>query len=599
METGNIRAEDVARSLQRVLESPAFVRNERLSRFLRFIVERQMEGREGDLKESIVGIEVFGRQPGFDPQRDSTVRSEASRLRARLLEYYAGAGANDTLIIELPKGGYTPKFRQVEAATQTTDAAPRTRSRLGILAALGALVIIAAVGGWWLFAHRNSPIPIAVLPLTNLSQNPADDYLADGITDEIIRNLSIIDGLAVRSQTSSFEFKGKRRNVRDAGKQLAADYIVEGSVLRAGQQLRINVQLIRVRDDFPLWSGRYNRELVDIFAIQDEVSRGVVNNLRLKLGRGRRRYETNVEAYDFYLRGRAAQVQSSFDKGVGAFKEAIAKDNSFAPAYAGLAASYVIRSGLSRKYDARGDELAGVRAAAEKAIELDPMLGEAYGALGMVSARDGQWEQSEKSFRHAITLDSADSTLHSDFAFHLLLPLGRIVEALEELRMAENADPLSPQVHFALAYTLLSAGRYDEAAKESEKIAASRPGRSETLGRARLWQGRFGEAIPLLVAAPGHNWGYLAFAYARAGRREEAEKLIAEAPGLYPDRRGAFQFALAFAGLGDKDRTIEKLERLAELGPVRVGRELTCPEFSLVRGDPRVKALRKKVGLPE
>src|SRR5262249_55413494 len=243
METGDVRAEDVARSLQRVLESPAFVRNERLSRFLRFIVERQMEGREGDLKESIIGIEVFGRQPGFDPQRDSTVRSEASRLRARLLEYYAGAGRNDTLIIELPKGGYAPKFRQVEAAPQTTDAAPRMRSRLGILAALGALVVIAAVVGWWRFAHGNFPIPIAVLPLTNLSQNPADDYFADGITDEIIRNLSIIDGLVVRSQTSSFEFKGKPRNVREAGKLLAADYIVEGSVLRAAQQLRINVQL--------------------------------------------------------------------------------------------------------------------------------------------------------------------------------------------------------------------------------------------------------------------------------------------------------------------------------------------------------------------
>jgi tetratricopeptide (TPR) repeat protein len=338
---------------------------------------------------------------------------------------------------------------------------------------------------------------------------------------------------------------------------------------------------------------------MDIFAIQDEVSRGIVNNLRLKLGRGRRRYETSVEAYDFYLRGRAAQVQFSFDKGIDAFKEAIAKDNSFAPAYAGLAASYVIRSGRSKKYDDRDDELAGVRTAAEKAIELDPMLGEAHGALGMAWARDGQWEQSEKSFRRAIALDPADSTLHHDFAFHLLLPLGRIVEALEELRIAENADPLSPQVHFALAYTLLSAGQYDEAARESERIPANHPARSETLGRARLWQGRFGEAIPLLVAAPNRNWGYLAYAYARAGRREEAEKLIAEAPGLYPDRRGAFQFALAFAGLGDKDRTIEKLERMSELGPVRVGRELTCPEFSLVRGGPRVKALRKKVGLPE
>src|SRR5205085_10370550 len=130
-------------------------------------------------------------------------------------------------------------------------------------------------------------MPISVLPLVNLSQDPGNDYFADGLTDEIIRNLSIIEGLAVRSQTSSFAFKGKPHNVREAGKQLAADYILEGSVLRAGQQLRINAQLIRVRDDFPLWSHRFDLELTDVFAIQDEISRGIVNQLRLKLGAGR------------------------------------------------------------------------------------------------------------------------------------------------------------------------------------------------------------------------------------------------------------------------------------------------------------------------
>ena len=153
--------------------------------------------------------------------------------------------------------------------------------------------------------HQKAPIPIAVLPLTNLSQDPANDYFPDGLTDEIIRNLSVLDGLAVRSQTSSFAFKGKARDVREAGRQLDVEYILEGSVMRAAQQLRINVQLVRVRDGFPLWSGGYDRELTDVFAIQDEISRGIVNSLRLKLGRGRRHYETSVEAYDLYLRGRA------------------------------------------------------------------------------------------------------------------------------------------------------------------------------------------------------------------------------------------------------------------------------------------------------
>ena len=186
----------------------------------------------------------------------------------------------------------------------------------------------------------SAPIPIAVLPLINLDRNPDHDYFADGLTGEIIRNLSIIDGLAVRSQTSSFAFKGKPQNVHDVGKQLDAEYILEGSVLLSGQQLRINAQLVRVRDDFPLWAGKYDRELTDVFAIQDEISRGIVNGLRLKLGHGRRRYETSAEAYDLYLRARALQIQHGqrgFDESIGPLEEAIAKDPSFAPAYAGLA----------------------------------------------------------------------------------------------------------------------------------------------------------------------------------------------------------------------------------------------------------------------
>jgi tetratricopeptide (TPR) repeat protein len=284
---------------------------------------------------------------------------------------------------------------------------------------------------------------------------------------------------------------------------------------------------------------------------------------------------------------------------IGPFEEAIAKDTSFAPAYAGLAAAYVARSGASKRYPGRDDELTRIRATAEKAILLDPLLAEAHDALGMAYARDGKWEQSEKSFRDAIGLDRSRATSHSDFAFNLLCPLGRIEEGLRELRVAEKADPLSSEVHVELAYTLLSAGRYDEAAGQCEKVSADHPNKSECVGRARMAQGRMSEAIPLLAASPTNNWGFLAHAYARAGRRAEAEKLISEAPAFPANRRGAYQYALAFAGLGDKDRTIERLERMADLGPVRLGLDLSYPEFSLLRGDPRVKALRKKVGLPE
>src|SRR6516162_3504481 len=269
-------AEAVRSELERVLASKGFARNERMSRFLRVLVERHLEGRDGDLKESVIGIEVFGRQPGFDPKQDSTVRSEAARLRGRLAEYYAGEGTGDAVIIELPKGGYTPAFRRSVAIERGK---PRSWGPW-IAGGFATFAVAVAAIGWWWVQHERAPVPIAVLPLTNLSQDPANDYFADGLTDEIIRNLAIIDGLAVRSQTSSFVFKGKSMNVREAGRQLNADYILEGSVLRAGQQLRINAQLIRVRDDFPLWSGKFDKELTDVFAIQDEISRGIVNGLR-------------------------------------------------------------------------------------------------------------------------------------------------------------------------------------------------------------------------------------------------------------------------------------------------------------------------------
>ena len=192
---------------------------------------------------------------------------------------------------------------------------------------------------------NRAPLAIAVLPFHNLSPDSGSDYFADGLTDEIIRDLSIIDGLAVRSQTSSFAWKGKPRNVRQFGNELDVGYILEGSVLRSGRQLRINAQLVQVRDDVPLWSGKYDRELTDVFAIQEEISRGIVNSLRLKLGRGRRRYETSTEAYDLYLRARALSWRH---ESIGVFEKAIATDPAFAPAYAGLAAAYAFDSGTLR-----------------------------------------------------------------------------------------------------------------------------------------------------------------------------------------------------------------------------------------------------------
>ena len=483
--------EVVRRQVDEIVSSPGFARNERLSAFLRFVVEEELAGRGDLVKESIVGVEVFGRAPDYDVRQDSVVRTEAGKLRDRLAKYYAVQGAAHAWIVELPKGGYRPFFRPGEKAIKISmPSKPQPKSRLRLAVALILVVTALSVVALWQFRYSNAPIPIAVVPLMNLSQESGNEYFADGLTSEIIRNLSIIDGLAVRSQTSSFAFKGKNQNVHDVGKQLAADYVLEGSVLRSGQQLRIDAQLIRVRDDFPVWSGRYDREATDVFSIQDEISRGIVNSLRLRLGRGRRRYETSVEAYDLYLHARALETEplAGIRQSIEPFEQAIGKDPSFAPAYAGVAAAHAALSGFD--VADRPDDLSKMREAAEKAIQLDPLLAEAHEALGAVQARDAQWAQSETSFRRSLELDPNNSRAHDDFSMFLLLPLGRIQEAVTQARMAKQMDPLSRDAQANLAYVLRSAGQFEESASLC-------PPQSGCLARALLGRGKIEEWDPL------------------------------------------------------------------------------------------------------
>ena len=602
-------AEAIRQHLDKVLGSPVFARNHRLARFLRLAVERHLEGRDDELKESVIGTEIFGRKPDYDPKSDSIVRSEARRLRALLNEYYLREGLGDALVIELPKGGYVPVWRQSASPPRSLHDESHDelredrngRSRLWLTLALLGILAALGVGAWWRVLRSTLPIGVAVLPFENLNHEAADDYFSDGLTDELIRNLSAFEGLAPRSRTSSFALKGKPRNIRQAGRELAADYIVEGSVLRSGVRLRINASLVRTRDDVPVWSNTFERPASDALTIQNEISRSIANSLRVKLGRGRRRYETSTEAYDLYLRARAAGLQDS----VGLFKQAIAKDPSFAPAYAGLASSYAYRTGST--FNDANAELPKMRAAAEKAIELDPLLAEAHSAVGMAYAKDGKWALSEASFRRAIEIDRNRSESYGDFAVRVLMPQGRIREALHEMRIAQKSDPLSAEVRSQLANVLLSSHLYDEAASECEKLpedcrcwpAPREPVRYECLGRARLGQGRLREAVEILAAGVAKGVpigapirGYLGYAYGRVGRLGEAEKIV-ELAGAFP-----YHQAVALTGMGDRDRAIAALEKLVPTGPVRVGLALAVPEFDTLRDDSRFKALRKVVGLP-
>jgi TolB-like protein len=595
-------AADIRAELAHVLAGAGFARNARMSRFLTFLVDRHLEGRHEELKESLIAHEVFGRRPDYDPKRDSIVRTEAARLRARLTEHYAGAGRQSSVIVDIPKGGYVPvfRYREVPIDDAARPAPARRAQSHGLLVAALCAVLVLGGATWGLLQGEHTPIPIAVLPLTNLGRDPSGDPFADGLTGELVRNLAVIDGLAVRSRASSLLFTDRARDARDIGPRLGVEYLIEGTTLRAGDALRIEVQLVRTRDGVPVWSGDFDRPAGDIFEIEDEIALAIVNKLRLHLGRGRRRYETSVAAYDDYLRARAIRFgadASRYAERISGFERALGRDPTFAPAYAGLASTYAIRS-VQFPLDHPPDELTKLRAAADKALEIDPLLSEAYEALAMADARDAHWRAAEQEFGHAIEADPHDSQARADFAMWFLEVLGRSGEAIEQARRAEIDDPLASDVQIAFASSLMEAGRYQEAETHCAKLSPDVSLRAQCLGRARLGQGRIADGIATLRAAAEEHFnpqtlGFLGYALARAGRRAEAQRMVA-------DPKGPNEEALIYAGLDDKDRTIDALERMATRGAQRAGQYLYSPELSsLLVGDPRLPALRKKIGLPE
>jgi serine/threonine protein kinase/tetratricopeptide (TPR) repeat protein len=439
---------------------------------------------------------------------------------------------------------------------------------------------------------------IAVLPFKNQTSEPDSEYFVDGLTDEIIRNLAVIQGLRVRSRTSSFAFKDKPRNLRDVAEQLGVNLVVEGSVLRSGTKLRINASLIQVAGDVPLWSDRFDRELKDVFAIQDEISRAIVNKLRLTLGRGQRRYDTNVEAYELYLKARALLERGDYHpdsgprKAAALFEQVIAKDAAFAPAYAGLADAHAIRSMSPYGGDTFDAARAVMGPAAAKALQLDPLLAEAHAAMGWVHAREFDWENADTSFRRAIDLNATLSHVYTSYSFSTLRPVGKHAEAERLLRAALRNDPLSLDLRRELARVLIQAGRYDEAIENFERTRAVNPDFPVPhLYRALTLAGRVTEAIAELEKAPGHA-PWLAHAYVRAGRRADAERLAIVHRGL------PFREANIYAALGDKDRAFQALERMFTSEPQRLAQLLAQPEMAVLHGDLRLVALRKKLRLP-
>ena len=558
----------VLEELERILASPGFSRNDRLSGFLRYVVQQRLQGKADQLKETVIGTEVFGRKPDYDPRNDPVVRMEAAKLRARLANYYAGAGAVDPIHIEIPKGAYIP----IWGAGGTSRSVPRWKWAAAI--ALPLFFVISGIA-FWRWTRPSGKPTIAVLPFVNLSVDAQNDYFSDGLTEEIIQSLSVLEGVDVTSRTSSFALKGARLDIRDIGGKLNATVLLEGSVRSQGDQLRVTAQSIRASDGKHIWSSTYDRQLRDVFAIQEEIAGSIASALRLKFGAGQRHYTDNLEVYDLYLRGRYALSRSLEPGGFAKtalqyFEQAIAKDANYALAYAGAADALLM---MDASFLLPHDEaFARAKSAAGKALELDPMLSEAHTTLALIHAREFAWQEAERSLRRAIDLNPNNAQAHQQLGVSVLVPQGRFDEGLGEIRRAVALDPLSPATSTALAGALLGAGRYEGAIDQARKAIAldpTRPGPSFLLGRALYSQGRTAEALAIIQEVArrtenGESTQWLACGYVRAGQRDQALRLLEKnLQGAYRRPTPVRRLANIYACLGDESRAFEYLGKNA------------------------------------
>jgi serine/threonine-protein kinase len=331
----------------------------------------------------------------------------------------------------------------------------------------------AAIEAAGLHAAEPKPVSIAVLPFSNMSGDPENEYFSDGLAEEIINALTKLPGLKVTSRTSAFAFKGRHEDIRKIGEMLSVGHILEGSVRKAGSRVRITAQLISVADGCHLWSDRYDREMIDIFAVQDEISQAIVDVLKVKLGRSEqvavRRQTENLSAYQSYLEGRYHYQQmspSDVARGRACFERAIELDPTYAAPYASLAECHIYASSLERKPLA--ETVLQANAAAEKAIQLDPAGAEGYVARGFVRcAFEFQWQEGERDYQKALQLNPESSIAHYRRATWYLMPMGRHDEAHAAIERAVELEPLGVLVRSVEPLVLHSAGRKAEAVRQA------------------------------------------------------------------------------------------------------------------------------------
>jgi len=494
------------------------------------------------------------------------------------------------------------------------------RSHLRKLAAVAVLAAVAAAataGEFWIARKKEirrrsaaNATSIAVLPFVNLSAGKDQEYFSDGLAEELIADLTKVPGLKVVARSSAFQFKGKNEDLRSVGHKLGVSNVLEGSVRKEGDRVRITAALTKVDDGFQLWSESYDRDITHIFAAQDEIARSVTDAMQVKLlsapgaqvwGSSR---STNPEAYQAYLQGQyfaaRGQDREDLNKALAYSDEAIKLDKKYAPAWAERAQVLVSMARVAVIESTEGFRRA--RESADKAIALDPKLAAGYIALGMVQI-DGEWdwEGANASLKKAGLLAPGSATVLANQAY-LARTLGRMEEAIALYKQAIALDPLMANFHLALAYELYFVGRYDEAQATLQKAQELNPQLSSlhlTRSKILFSEGRHQEALAEIAKETG-DWEKLsgeALAYYAAGRRAESDKALKELIAHHQDD-GAFQVAEAYAYRGDIENAFHWMDRALRQRDPGSPELKSSPLMKSLRQDPRFSELLKKMRLP-
>lgn len=566
----SVQESEVRKQLEKILAHDLFARAQRMGRFLRFTVEQTLQGKGSELKEYLIGVEVFDRDESYDSRIDPIVRVEARRLRGKLQAYYEKDGQNDPVLISFNAGSYAPVIR----SHQLTVQAP-------------------ARG-------------VAVLPFANLSASPEHNYFSDGLTEELIHTLTTVQDIRVVAWNSATQLRGAAQDLAAVRRQFQVAYVLTGSV-RIGTSLRVRAQLIDTQTGAYLWSETFDRQMQDILTIQEEIARAIVRTLHARLAT-LTRGSARLTSHDYYLKGRYhwhRRTPDDLTRSATYFEAAIEADPHSALAHSGLADAWTLLAdyGVARPAVA----IPQAKSAAMRAIELNPGLADPYPALALIRSHyDGKWNEAEQLYRKAIELNPGFATAHHRLGVVCLALLGRFDEGMEALENAIRLDPLSSILYEGRAMLSLFQRNYEEALQRYQAVLENDPNhyRAYTgLGRVYSLMKRYNDAramlekgralagdVPNILSALGE-------VFALSGNEAEARGILATLHSQARDRYiTPTCFAIVHLGLGEKEEALNWLEKGREQRDMRLAVLNVHPIYDSLRDHPRFNAILDGLG---